>query len=72
MVFTTPGDQGLDATGPQLAAVLVEVIASVCEQPIGAAARTADLAGYGYDTVDQGQELGDVVAIPAGQGDRQR
>jgi hypothetical protein len=72
VLLTAPGDQGLDATGPELAAVLVVVIAPVGEQPIGALAGTADLAGDRDDAVDQGQQLGDVVAIAAGQGDRQR
>jgi hypothetical protein len=48
------------------------VIAPVGEQPAGATARAADLAGNRDDTVDQGQELGDVVAVPTGQCDRQR
>jgi hypothetical protein len=72
VVLTAPGDQGLDAAGPELATVLVVVIASVGKQSIGALAGTADLAGDRRDAVDQGQELGDVVAIAAGQGDRQR
>jgi hypothetical protein len=71
VVLAPSGDQGLDATGPELAAVLVVVIAPVGEQPAGATARAADLAGNRDDTVDQGQELGDVVAIAAGKGDRQ-
>lgn len=72
VVLTAPGDQGFDAAGPELATVLVVVIAPVGEQPVGTPARAADLAGDRDDAVDQGQELGDVVAITAGQGDRQR
>jgi hypothetical protein len=72
VLFATSGDQGLDAASPELAAVLVEVIAPVGEQPIGAPARAAHPAGDRDDAIDQGQELGDVVAVPAGQGDRQR
>jgi hypothetical protein len=72
VLLPAPGDQGLDAASPELAAVLVVVIATVGKQPIGAVARTADLAGDRCDAVDQRQELGDVVAVPAGQGDRQR
>jgi hypothetical protein len=48
------------------------VIAPVGEQSIGALARAADLAGDRHDAVDQRQELGDVVAVPAREGDRQR
>lgn len=52
MLFAAASDQGLDATGPELTAVLVVVIAAVGEQPIGAAARTADLAGDRDDAID--------------------
>lgn len=72
VVLTASGDQGLDATCPKLATVLVVVIAPVGEQPIGASARATDLAGDWHNTIDQGQELGDVVAVPTGQCDRQR
>jgi hypothetical protein len=48
------------------------VIAPVGEQPVGAPARSADLAGDRHDAVDQREELGDVVAVPACEGDRQR
>lgn len=63
--FATPGDQGLDAPSPELAAVLVVVIATVGEQPI-----RAGPLGERREAIDQRQELGDVVAVPAGQGDR--
>lgn len=72
VVLTAPGDQGLDAPSPELATVLVVVIAPVGEESIGALAGTTDLARARRDAVDQGQELGDVVAIAAGQGNRQR
>jgi hypothetical protein len=48
------------------------VIATVGEQPLGAPSRTPGLAGDRADPVDQWQQLGDVVAMPAGQGDRER
>jgi hypothetical protein len=67
-----PGDHGLHATRPELAAVLVMVIASIGEQPLGASSRTPRPAGDWADTIDQGQQLGDVVAVPAGQADRER
>lgn len=72
VVLAAPGDQRLDASTPELAAVLVVVIAPVGKQPVGALAGTSDLAGDRDDAIDQRQELGDVVAIAAGQGDRQR
>jgi hypothetical protein len=66
------GDHWLHATAPQLAAVLVVVVTAVGEQPLGTPSRAPSLAGDGADAVDQRQQLGDVVAVPAGQADRQR
>jgi hypothetical protein len=51
VVLTAPRDQGLDAAGPELAAVLVVVIAPVGEQSIGASARAAHLAGDRHDAI---------------------
>jgi hypothetical protein len=48
------------------------VIAPVGEQPLGASSRTPRPAGDRADTIDQRQQLGDVVAVPAGQADRER
>jgi hypothetical protein len=67
-----PGDHGLHATRPQLTAVLVVVIAAVGEEPLSALARTSRLTGDGTYSVDQRQQLGDVVAIAASQADRER
>jgi hypothetical protein len=68
----TTGDDRLHASLSQLPAVLVVVIAPVGEQAIGSLAWPADLAGHRADSIHQGQQLGDVVAVAAGQGDRQR
>jgi len=46
------------------------VIATVGEQPIGTLARPAALAFDRCDPVGQRQQLGDVVAVAAGQRDR--
>lgn len=72
VVLATPGDQWPDAPGPELATVLVVVIAPVGKQPVRAPARTADLAGNRHNAIDQWQELSDVVAVSACEGDRQR
>ena len=48
------------------------VIATVGEHPLGTPSRTPGLAGDRADPVDQRQQLGDVVAVPAGQADRER
>jgi hypothetical protein len=48
------------------------VIAPVSEQPVRSPARTADPARDRHNAIDQGQELGDVVAVSACEVDRQR
>ena len=48
------------------------VIAAVGEEPLSALARTSPLAGDGTYSVDQRQQLCDVVAIAASQADRER
>jgi len=48
------------------------VIAAVGEQALGALAGPTRLAGDRADGVDQRQQLRHVVALPAGQADRQR
>jgi hypothetical protein len=68
------GDGVLDSAGAQQAAVLVVVIAAVGEDEVGFLARPADLSGdrSGVEVVEQRQQLGDVVAVGAGQRDGQR
>lgn len=61
------GDDGADAALPQQAPVLVVVVAAVCEERVGSASGPADDAGHGRNLVQQGQQLRDVVAVPAGQ-----
>ncbi len=71
---STAGDDRRDAESPQQPAVLVVVITSVGEQSIGLLTWAPDLAGYRspVEVFDQWQQLRDVVALPAGEGDRQR
>ncbi len=52
--------------------VLVVVVAPVSEQGIRAPAWAADDTGDCRDLVEQGQQLGDVVAVAAGQRHRER
>ncbi len=66
------GDGGDDAAGADLVAVDVVVVAAVGEQRVGSASRVSDAAAHGRDGVEQGQELGDVVAVAAGQQDSER
>lgn len=68
------GDDRFDAAVPEQPAVLVVIVAAVGEHEVGLLARAADLAGDrpGVQRVEQRQELGDVVAMAAGQRDRER
>lgn len=65
-------DDGLDAALPQLAVVLVVVIAAVGNELLGALVGAAGLATDGTDAVDERQQLRDVVAMSAGQRDADR
>ena len=69
-----PGDDGLDAPGPEQPPVLLEVIAAVGEQPVGLLTRPTDLAGHRprREVVEQWDQLGDVVAVAARERDGQR
>jgi hypothetical protein len=58
--------------GAQQAAVLVVVVAAVGEQLPRAPARRATLSPDRRHRLDQRIELRDVVAVAAGEGDRQR
>ena len=65
-------DLRCDPATAKLAPVLVVVIATVGQQPIGLLAWPSDLAGdrTPVEVFDQREQLGDVVALPAGEGDR--
>lgn len=69
---TPPGDQWLDAALPQQATVLVEVVATIGEHPLGQVPRTAPQSAYARDRVKQGNQLRDAMAVSAGQRDRER
>ena len=72
MLFAAPGDNRGDPGFPDLLAVLVVVIATVGVDPIRVLAGPATAAAHRRDGLDEGHELGDVVAVPAGQRHRQR
>lgn len=59
-------DLRFDAAGAQLAAVLVVVVAAVGGDAIGSLAWSADLAAHRRDALDERDELGDVIAVAAG------
>ena len=72
VIGAAAGDHRLDAASPELATLLVVVIAAIGEQPLGAFSGPPDLAAHRADPVDQREQLDDVVAVAAGQTDRQR
>jgi hypothetical protein len=51
---------------------VVVVVAAVAEQHAGSTARAAPAAEDRWDGVDQRDQLADVVAVAAGEADRQR
>jgi hypothetical protein len=65
-------DHRLDAALPQQAAVLVEVVAPVGVQTPRLEARASPQTPNRWDGVQQRQELGDVVPVPAGERDGER
>jgi hypothetical protein len=48
------------------------VIAAISENLVGSLTRTADLPSDGADSIDERQQLGDVVAVAARETDRER
>jgi len=72
MFRAAPGDDGSDPGRPDLLAVFVVVIAPVGVDLIRAPPWPAAAAAHRRDGLDQGHELGDVVAVAAGQRHRQR
>ena len=66
------GDPRGDAAGAQLAAVDVVVVAAVGEQLARATVGPPASAAYRRHGVDQRDQLGDVIAVAAGEADRER
>lgn len=66
------GDERLHTEAPDQAAVLVVVIAAVTEHDVGSAPGPAALAPNGRHGLKQWNELGNVIAVAAGQGDGER
>ncbi len=58
-------DLGLDPPAAEFAPVLVVVVAAIGADPIRSPPRPADLSADGRDTVDERDQLGDVVAVAA-------
>jgi hypothetical protein len=67
MFALTTGDQRLDASLPDEAAVLVVVVAAVGDQRLRPPPRSAGSAADRWHPVEQLEQLGDVVAVAAGE-----
>jgi hypothetical protein len=61
----TASDLRLDVAGAELAPVLVVVLAAVGSDPLRPSAWPADLAAHRRHALEEGHELGDVVAVSA-------
>ena len=59
-------DLRLDVAGAEFAPVLVVVVAAVGGDSVGSPAWSADLAAYRWHALDKRNQLGDVVAVAAG------
>jgi hypothetical protein len=68
----TSRDVGADPALSELAAVLVVVVAAIGDHPVGSFARPADPAAHRRHAFDERHELGDVVAVAAGDRPRER
>jgi hypothetical protein len=66
------GDLGCDPADSDEAAVLVVVVAAIGGHRVGPPAGASDLAAHGRDAIDERDQLGDVVAVAAGERPRER
>ncbi len=71
MLGGAPRDHRLHTAAPQVAAVLVVVVAAVGDHLVRALARPAAFARNGTEAIDEREQLRHVVAISAGQLDAQ-
>lgn len=74
MRCSAAGDHWFDPACPQQPPVLVVVIATIGEQHVRLMTRPTGLSGdrTAREIVKQRDQLGDVVAMPASQSDRER
>jgi len=66
------GDHRFDSPRPNQAPVLVVVVAAICDHALGSAPRSPDEASDGGHAVEQRDQLRDVVAVAAGNRERER
>ena len=66
------GDHGFDPAPTQFAAMSSGVVAAIGDELVGATARPADSAAHVRHLVDQREQLGNVVAVAAGEREGER
>ena len=67
-----PGDHRLDAALPEQPPVLVVVVAAVGDDAVGPPSWPSDTSAYRRHSVEQREQLGDVVAVAARERPSQR
>jgi hypothetical protein len=67
-----PGDLRLNVTPAQFAAALAGVVGTVAVQAARPAPRSSSASAHRRDRVDERDQLGDVVAVAAGERDGKR
>ena len=72
VVGAAASDHGFDPARAEEATVFVVVVAAVADHPVGTSARPADEPGDRRYPLKQRDQLGDVVAVTAGQRPRER
>jgi len=72
MLGLAAGDLGCDPEPAQQAPVLVVVVAAVGGEALRATTRAADTAAHGRHTIQERQQLGDVVAVATRERPRER
>ena len=65
-------DERLDPSPPKFSAVVVGVVAAIADKLVGSATRPADDPAHGRYPLDEREQLGDVVAVAAGEGAGER
>jgi hypothetical protein len=65
-------DHRFDPSQSELATMGSGVVAAIADELVGAAARAADPAADVRHAVDEREQLGDVVAVAAGERERER
>ena len=72
MLGAAPRYDRFDSPRTEQAAVLVVVVAAICDHALGSAPRSPDEASDGGHAVEQRDQLRDVVAVAAGDRERER